>query len=95
MAFLAEYILKKVSLLTYRTLFIEKRTPFSQKNMKFSFGTNFVPTGYEVNSYTSNQWESPKGAPQMKNILSPVATNLLPSLVTTGKPQKVPLFTKK
>ena len=42
--------------------FHRKTNPLFAKNMKFSFGTNFVPTGYEVNSYTSNQWESPKGA---------------------------------
>ena len=51
----------------------------------------FVPSGDEVDPYTSNQWEASKGTPIWKNISVPVGPDLAPTLVTTEKPQKVPL----
>ena len=37
--------------------------------MKFSWCRNFVSTGDEVNPYTSNQWEGPKGTHAAKKFV--------------------------
>jgi hypothetical protein len=49
---------------------LKNETPICKKYE--IFGANFVSTGDEVNPYTSNHWERPKGTPVYKNTSDPV-----------------------
>jgi hypothetical protein len=81
---------KKFLYLPTATLRLKNETPICKKYE--IFGANFVSSGDEVNPYTSNHWERPKGTPVYKNNSDPVGPKFISMIFEFVHSHSLPLF---
>ena len=81
---------KKFLYLPTATLRLKNETPICKKYE--IFGANFVSSGDEVNPYTSNHWERPKGTPVYKNNSDPVGPKFVSVIFDFVHSHSLPLF---